>query len=703
MIKKYLSLFLIISSLTIISASEKIIKPKEWINFNHISGVKIEKKCFEAKFAGIDPFLISKDFTPINSSNYKYVEFDLKVPKDCTSAAQIFWKTSENNKFSSARYLNIKLHNDGKWHTYKINMKLHKYWTGEITGIRFDPAVSPEKLETFQLRNFKLTTSDKSAASKGISVKINLKNINNKPLVAKYPKAMFSNSGALLIKGKPEFVLGTGDMPVVDSPFSKLAQAGFNLITFSGISQGIIDEIQKNNLNIMLSVRLNKNETFQSFGKKVSSMYKKYPQLKSIVAAYYTVDEPVWVGFPLKSLKEAYQYYKSLKPRRPVWMNHAPRNSIELLKKFNIAADITGCDIYPVPNGGHSNLSDKTISSIGAYTDKMYQTALAGQPVWMYLQAYARAKTIPTYHETRFMAYNAIMHGAMGIYYYGLRHMRWPNKMWPQLQKIGPEIRSLNDILVAPWNSKLIKKDGIEIRVKIINGKRYIFAANTVNSPRKLSFSINDELKKLFVLFEDRQINSTNSVFVDKFKPYSIHIYSENHIKKKQPPALKESNLTWISKNEGYWIWHSQMQKQKNAKVYFRRIIDINKIPAKAIITITADNNYQLFCNGKLVGADINSSKGGWQVAERYNLKSFLCPNSENIIAIEATNDTGMAGLWVEIQLGKEKVFTDERWRVSYKKDSNWKGSFSDENWDTAKTYGQPPCEPWNSFMVPQK
>lgn len=695
--KKFL--LLTILSIMTLSALDVVIKPTEWIEFNHISGVKIEDDCFIARFAGIDPHITSKKFTPVKAEDLQYVIFDYQIPSNCASKAQIFWKTTEVNKFSSAMYLNLNLINDGEWHTYRVNMKSHKNWQGEISCIRFDPAIAPETLERFKLRNFRLSKA--GSIIKNTVVEINLKTQNTKPQLGDYPRSMFSNTGALLINGKPEFILGTGDIPVVDNnPFGELAQAGFNLVTFSAVSKGLIEEIQKNNLNVMLAIMPDKKETTESFAKKVSLMYERYPQLEKIVAAYLAVDEPVWIGFPLKPLREAYSFYRGFNPRRPVWMNHAPRNSTELLKEYNAAADITGCDIYPVPDGGHSDLEDRTLSSVGAYTDKMFKTALPGQPIWMYLQAYARAKTIPTYHETRFMAYNAIMHGTMGIFYYGLRHLKWPNKMWPQLQNIGLEIRSLNDILVAPWNSELIEKAGIEIRFKKIDGELYIFVANTINVTQKLMLSTDTETQKMFVLFENREVEVKNTFFTDIFEPYAVHIYAVKNIEKKQATIRTKSDLTWISKSNSYWIWHSKLQRKNYAIAYFRRPFDVDEIPANAKITITVDNNYRLFCNGKLIGEDIKSSQGGWMIAENYNLKPFLRANSQNIIAVEGINDTGMAGLWAEITLGDQKILTDERWRVSNIKYKNWQGVLSDENWESAKTYGQPPCEPWNSFMV---
>src|SRR5690606_26326563 len=129
-----------------------------------------------------------------------------------------------------------------------------------------------------------------------------------------------------------------------------------------------------------------------------------------------------------EGMREGYSLLRTLDPKHPVWMNHAPRNQIAQLMAFNDAADIVGCDIYPVPfsaDNGHSDIGLRTIASVGAYTDRMQESA-PGKPVWMVLQGFGWSDIQPERkefmrrpegHETRFMAYDAIVHGARGILY----------------------------------------------------------------------------------------------------------------------------------------------------------------------------------------------------------------------------------------------------------------------------------------------
>lgn len=164
-----------------------------------------------------------------------------------------------------------------------------------------------------------------------------------------------------------------------------------------------------------------------------------------------------------KGMIEGYQFLKQADPNHPIWMNHAPRNSIDQLAFFNQGADIAGCDIYPVPLGGtgHSDLGDRTLACVGAYTRRM-QDAAPGKPVWMVLQGFgwadlnetAGAKDRekmrkPTLEETRFMAYDAIVNGARGILYWGTAYMGDAPVFWQELRSVVSELNALQPVLSA--------------------------------------------------------------------------------------------------------------------------------------------------------------------------------------------------------------------------------------------------------------
>jgi len=156
---------------------------------------------------------------------------------------------------------------------------------------------------------------------------------------------------------------------------------------------------------------------------------------------------------------------RQLDATHPIWQNHAPRNSIDSLRKYNRMVDAAGCDIYPVPFNhgvGHSDLKDMNLTAVGAYTDRM-RDAAPGKSIWMVLQGFgwrdiseADTKDLdpakgrrPRAAETRFMAYDAIVHGANAILYWGTHAIEKDSLLWQDLMKVAREVRALEPAIVA--------------------------------------------------------------------------------------------------------------------------------------------------------------------------------------------------------------------------------------------------------------
>ncbi len=168
---------------------------------------------------------------------------------------------------------------------------------------------------------------------------------------------------------------------------------------------------------------------------------------------------------------------REMDPNHVIWLNHAPRNSLEDLRWYNRAADMVGCDIYPVPANlgvGHSDLLDMTLGSVGAYTERM-RAAAPGKACAMVLQGFAwrdlnerpnenevavGVGRRPSFAESRFMAYDAIIHGANAILYWGTAYMKPVEddgttvtgrpRLWRDLLLLARELRALEPALLAP-------------------------------------------------------------------------------------------------------------------------------------------------------------------------------------------------------------------------------------------------------------
>ncbi|HOZ48267.1 MAG TPA: hypothetical protein PLO37_07645 [Candidatus Hydrogenedentes bacterium] len=208
-----------------------------------------------------------------------------------------------------------------------------------------------------------------------------------------------------------------------------------------------------------------------------------------------------------EGMVQGYQFLKRIDPNHPVWMNHAPRNQIAQLAAFNQGADAVGCDIYPAPayRGGHSDLADRSLASVGAYTARM-QDAAPGKPVWMVLQGFGWADLEdnpsdeareqgrrPTFSESRFMAYDAIVCGARGILYWGTYRIEKDSQLWTDLLKLIRELADLQPVLAAPDAALNLTMDyaetwgsldrGVRVLAKNVDGAVWLLVVNEFHDP----------------------------------------------------------------------------------------------------------------------------------------------------------------------------------------------------------------------------
>jgi len=197
---------------------------------------------------------------------------------------------------------------------------------------------------------------------------------------------------------------------------------------------------------------------------------KDHPAL----GAWKGLDEPAnpnrSARVPAARLDRAYRKLKAVDPDHPVVITQAPIGTLAQLKPYRPAFDITGADIYPVsyPPGKHAGRRARDIGIVGAITQKMVQAA-GGKPVWMTLQVAwsgvipspqhpKNVPSFPTLQQERFMAYQAIVHGARGLSFFGGHltqiarpadaQLGWNWTFWGQV--LQPLLGELTSDSVAP-------------------------------------------------------------------------------------------------------------------------------------------------------------------------------------------------------------------------------------------------------------
>lgn len=155
----------------------------------------------------------------------------------------------------------------------------------------------------------------------------------------------------------------------------------------------------------------------------------------------------------MPKMKEAAQAIRELDARkRPIWINEASRSDMIYTRQYLDFIDVTGCDLYPV------NYDKRPIHQIGLVTDRWVQVG-RGKPVWMVLQAFAwselgdyyggKETAYPSFAESRFMAYDAIAHGAKGILYWGSSYSK-SDELRGSIYALIRELAALQSFLIAP-------------------------------------------------------------------------------------------------------------------------------------------------------------------------------------------------------------------------------------------------------------
>jgi hypothetical protein len=279
------------------------------------------------------------------------------------------------------------------------------------------------------------------------------------------------SDGMLLLNGKRTFLLGLYQLPLGPDPWKRAAEAGFHVVS-AGARRDMLDEAGRHGMY-----------GWATAGSQDASLIRKLVgELKDHPALLYweTEDEPsfVWkkpreVRVPPEAIEAAYKLVKSIDPAHPLYLNHSPTNLVSTLQRYNPGGDLIATDIYPVvpyglkeqyalwPDGQQGDLLNTTISQVGQYTDKLRRVAGPSRGVLMVLQGFAwemlrdkdadpRMVRYPTLAETRFMAYQAIVHGATGLIWWGLYKTPPESGLWESIAATARELKGIASELAAP-------------------------------------------------------------------------------------------------------------------------------------------------------------------------------------------------------------------------------------------------------------
>lgn len=244
----------------------------------------------------------------------------------------------------------------------------------------------------------------------------------------------------------------------------------------------------------------------------------------------------------IPKMQEAAAMLRALDPRaRPVWINEAQKSDVRLVREYLEFVDITGCDIYPVSG------TKRNVATIGGTVGR-WNLVGKGKPVWMVLQAFSwhelgadyaeKGRAYPSFAESRFMAYDAIVHGARGILYWGSQYLT-SDAFRQSLYAFTAELGALQPFLVATADpdvrTRLIELpeeaagNGVAVNVRHANGDSLMVLVNEDDRAHmgvELSGISGLEGKELVSLYGEERARVKGGELVLRMQPLEVKVFA---------------------------------------------------------------------------------------------------------------------------------------------------------------------------------
>ena len=466
--------------------------------------------------------------------------------------------------------------------------------------------------------------------------------------VGKLPErgAYFNKNGFPVIDGKTIFPIGVITPAMEMDAWRVYSQSGINMISPQtpllerDFVEYVSEYMEKFDLYWFLwngwGVREEDDDALRS---RMSAERILMQQFKRF--AGFFADELMWGGAKLNITRRHYKYMLRYLPEYLAWINHAPRltgtpgekrTSFDQARRFSRSADFISVDIYPVPDYGHNNLPNRTISCVGDYADMARELVWDEKPLWMVLQAFSWAdfnkavaktpETYPSKKQLRFMAWNAITHGAKGIFWYGRGCKEVYTPFYQRLAEVNLEISAVAKMMIS---GRINYLKGLPSGVSGISGKGYKVYVNENKHDCVTVEGKNIEPHGVLIITE----KALNIPEIKQFVPQKV----DGKRQYRFPEKMQKSS--WIS-CPGY--------QNCGAQTFFtRQEFELTEIPQLIWLNIAADDRAKVFINGKEL-----LTTEHWQILYSANISSLL-KKGKNIISAEFSNIDGANGLVYEI------------------------------------------------------
>lgn len=528
----------------------------------------------------------------------------------------------------------------------------------------------------------------------------------------------FRDDNIMLLHGKPFFPIAV--CPPYNTPeaYKAYQKAGFNTITAQlnasankELSEVFYAQAAKYDLNIIEWINFadTAGRSSEALGEHVKLAIKNAKSLPNFIG--WMNDEDAFRGISTDKAKRSYEAFYTNAPGYILWVNQAPRGTVDYLRKYVRYSDITGADVYPIPaKSKHSEKPRENIACLGDYTDDFFEAGDFSKPVWMILQAWSWGgkngtpdKPFPTYNELRFMFYNSITHGATGIAWFDNNHLDPLNKVMVHLGNINHEFHAIEKYILNGKKSNDFSLEGLQDGIKIaeysLNNKKLLIIVNendkAVNAVLKCPAPV-----KLFDTQKKQNFNPADklNVKLDKFGvllltseqvSYSYPAQYQGMSKNADAIPLNEavnSKKSIATKWQGSWIWNNVMaDAHPYSETIMTKKFNVSGEIKSAWLCVGADNEAVIYLNNQKVDY-IN----GWKYVSPLNLKPYL-KQGENTLEIKIVNYNSFGGLLFEGEIKTsnsiQSIYSDADCKFSQGK---------------TYVYGKAPLAPWGDiFLLP--
>jgi hypothetical protein len=227
---------------------------------------------------------------------------------------------------------------------------------------------------------------------------------------------------------------------------------------------------------------------------------------------------------------------------RPFWMNEALYTDVGYMRECLDFADIIGCDYYPVGPEGEE------LPGVGDATE-LWREIGGDMPVWMVLQAFAWTElnsksttepVYPTFAESRFMAYDVIVHGADAILYWGSHYLK-SEACREAIYAVTSELAALQPFLVveAEKNTQVTLVEmgmakgerGVKHSVRRADGDWLIILVNE-DDDKHMGVDVSGleglEGEELALLYGTETVRVERGGFVTRMQPFEAKVFASS-------------------------------------------------------------------------------------------------------------------------------------------------------------------------------